>query len=121
MNCQDVVLATLLNKIPSTTLTLRLFSNYHNPSDTTSKNDLIEVSGNGYSPVKLVSRKWAINNGVAEYTPVEFVFTGAAGKIMGYYLTKDGSDDVMVAQRFKETIEITAPSQKVIITPKLKR
>lgn len=121
MNCQDVILSTLVNKIPSNNLTLRLFSNYHTPSETTSKKDLAEVIGNGYAPIKLIGKKWTIANGVAEYPPVEFLFTAAAGKILGYYITKDGSNDLMLAKRFKETIEITAPQQKIIITPKLRR
>lgn len=121
MNCQDNVLATLVNKSPSNTLTLRLYSNSHTPSGTTSKSDLVEVEGSGYAPVRLTGKKWTIKDGVAEYPPVEFNFTDAAGKIVGYYLTKDGTNDLLLVQKFKETVQITAGAQKIILTPRLKR
>jgi hypothetical protein len=119
MNCQDANIATLVNNKPSSDLVLRLYSNRYTPSDNTKASDLSETKGFGYKAVKLSGSKWNVKNGEAEYPPVEFLFSGAVGKIYGYYLTKSNSGDVIGAEKFVQTVEITGPDQKIIITPKL--
>jgi len=121
MNCQDTHIATLVNHKPSSDLVLRLYCNKHAPSDKTSASDLKEVRGYGYKSIKLSGAKWVVSNGKAEYPPVEFLFSGAAGKIYGYYLTKSNSGDIIGIEKFVETVEITGADQKIIITPKLEK
>jgi len=121
MNCQDTILATLVNKAPSTDLVLRLFSNRHRPHKSTRMADLTEVTGHGYKPVTLPGSKWKIDDGVATHPEVEFVFDSAAGKIAGYYITKANTSDILAAKSFREVLEITGPMQKIIISPKIRR
>ena len=49
-----------------------------------------EVSGFGYAPVTLKTADWRYGLAEATYPPQTFHFTGAAGVIAGWYVTKNG-------------------------------
>lgn len=121
MNCQDTILATLVNKEKSTDLELHLFINDTKINKKTTLKHLKEPDTKGYTSTVMDGSKWQVKNGVAEYPPIEFYFRGAAGKIFGYFIRKHGTDQLLAAEKFKTPIEIKYDGEAITIKPRLRR
>lgn len=86
-------------------LTLRLFTNDHQPADTDTAADYTEAAGGGYAPLNLILANFAVasvvNIAAASYPYYQFVFTGpldGAVPCRGYYVT-DGAGNLIFAER----------------------
>jgi hypothetical protein len=103
-NASEVLmLEYILNKTAPQDLTVRLYDNDITPDESTTELTLNEVAGNGYAPKILTAANWDITPGnpsEAVYNVEQvFTFTGAAGNIYGYYVTRTGGE-LMWAERF---------------------
>lgn len=127
-NASEVLmLEYILKQEAPQALTVRLYTDDITPDETTTEANLTEVVGNGYAPILLTGANWTINPGnpsegvydavgLGGSEPVVFTFTGAAGNIYGYYVTRsDGS--LMWAERFTGApFNVTVPGSEIRIT-----
>jgi hypothetical protein len=98
-------------------LTLRLFSNNVTITKSTVVGNLTEASGNGYAAISLTSGSWVLsgsNPTTASYPKQTFTFTGAAGNLYGYYITKDADGSLCWAEN--ETANIAHNGDKIEVT-----
>jgi hypothetical protein len=113
-------LKNYLNNTAPEDLVLRLYSNNVSPAKTDVVDDYTEVSGNGYSAVTLKPASFVFTPGdpsAAAYPQVTFTFTGAAGTVYGYFVTRADSGDLQFANRFSNApINIANNGDEIRIT-----
>lgn len=98
-----VALKNYVNNTAPESLVLHLYSNNITPAKTDVVGDYTEVSGNGYSSVTLNPASFTFSSGdptTAAYPQVTFTFTGEAGNVYGYYVTRASSGDLQFANKF---------------------
>ena len=121
---ETIMLSYILNKSTYTSenLTIRLFSNDHIPVEADVVADYTEVSGGGYASVALNSALWVVAEGDpsdANYPVVTWIFTGTAGLIYGYYVTRT-SGELMWAERFNAApYNMQNADDEIRISPRL--
>jgi len=115
-----IALKNYVNNTAPESLVLRLYSNNRSPSKTDVVGDYTEVTGNGYSATTLNPANFVFSSGdptSAAYPQVTFTFTGAAGNIYGYYVTRASSGDLQFANRFSNApINIANNGDEIRIT-----
>jgi hypothetical protein len=115
-----VALKNYVNNTPPESLVLRLYSNNRSPAKTDVVGDYTQVSGNGYAAVTLDPEDFVFTAGdptSAAYPQVTFTFTGPAGNIYGYYVTRETTGDVQFANRFSNApINIANNGDEIRIT-----
>jgi hypothetical protein len=115
-----VALKNYVNNTAPESLVLRLYSNNRSPAKTDAVGDYTEVSGNGYSSVTLDPADFVFTSGdptSAAYPQVTFTFTGPAGNIYGYYVTRATTGDLQFANRFSNApINIANNGDEIRIT-----
>jgi hypothetical protein len=115
-----VALKNYVNNTAPESLVLRLYSNNRSPAKTDVVGDYTEVSGNGYSAVTLDPEDFVFSSGdptSAAYPQVTFTFSGAAGNVYGYYVTRATTGDVQFANRFSNApINIANNGDEIRIT-----
>lgn len=79
-------------------IVLHLFTNKVTPDAANTVKKFKELSGNGYSPVLLKATAWSYEDGVMEYPPITFLFTGPAGEIYGAYYTRANTGKLLWAE-----------------------
>jgi len=88
-----------LNIISVEDLRLRLYTNDVTPAQNSVFSTFTEASGFGYSGVTLVGSSYTVVSGVtASYPQQTFTFSGALGKVYGYFVT--GGVTLGWAERF---------------------
>ena len=114
-------------------LVLRLFANDIHPGRDDSAARYVEPAGHGYAAVRLKADEWRIvqapapANGAAALRPpplarareVSFVFTGAAGDVFGYFLTRAGSGRIAHAQRFDQPIRVVNNGDRIRVVAQI--
>lgn len=117
---EQVALENFINKTAPENLVLRLYSDNQTPAKTDVVGDYTEVSGSGYSAATLTPASWVMTPGdpsSAAYPQVTFAFTGAAGNVYGYYVTRATTGDLMFANRFSNApINIANNGDEIRIT-----
>jgi hypothetical protein len=117
---EQVALENFINKTAPENLVLRLYSDNQTPAKTDVVGDYTEVSGNGYLAVTLTPNNFVMTPGdpsSAAYPQVTFAFTGAAGNVYGYYVTRASTGDLMFANRFSNApINIANNGDEIRIT-----
>lgn len=117
---EQVALENFINKTAPENLVLRLYSDNQTPAKTDVVGDYTEVSGNGYSAATLTPASWVMTSGdpsSAAYPQVTFTFSGAAGNVYGYYVTRATTGDLMFANRFSNApINIANNGDEIRIT-----
>jgi hypothetical protein len=117
---EQVALENFINKTAPESLVLRLYSDNQTPAKTDLVGDYTEVSGNGYAAVTLTPANFVMTPGdpsSAAYPQVTFAFTGAAGNVYGYYVTRATTGDLMFANRFSNApINIANNGDEIRIT-----
>lgn len=104
-NGEGDALGYFVNKQTPENLVLRLYTNNITPGETDTAATYTEATGFGYAAVTLAGATWAVTEGApssATYAQQTFTFTGAAGNIYGYYLTRATSGRIAYAERFTD-------------------
>jgi hypothetical protein len=105
-NGESVALQLLTNKIATPeNLVLRLFSSNTTPGEADTTVTYTEVTGSGYSAITLTGASWTVSGTAPTsigYAKQTFTFTGAAGNVYGYFLTRASSGDLIGAERFTD-------------------
>jgi hypothetical protein len=106
-------------------LTLRLFTNNHDPADTDIAADYTEATGGGYSARTLNMGSWTVSveSGIAQalYAVQSFVFTGPlAGNpgIWGTFIT-DADGTLILAQKRALAFTPQNDGDHLDVTPKI--
>jgi hypothetical protein len=103
-NAAEVIaLRNFLNNTAPQSLVLRLYSNNVTPNKLDVVGDYTEVTGNGYSAVTLDPANFSFSSGdpsTATYPQVTYTFTGNAGNVYGYFVTRASAGDLLFANRF---------------------
>jgi hypothetical protein len=120
-NAAEVIaLRNFVNNTAPENLVLRLYSNNRTPNKLDIVSDYTEVSGFGYDPVTLNPNSFSFSAGdpsSAAYPQVTFLFTGNAGNVFGYYVTRATTGDLMFANRFSNApINIANDGDEIRIT-----
>lgn len=122
-NGEGDALTAFVAKAAAENLVLRLFTNNATPAEVDVSASYTEASGNGYAAVTLTPANWTITEGApsqAAYPQVTYTFTGAAGNVYGYYLTRVTSGRIAYAERFTDgPYNITANGDQIKVTPKI--
>jgi hypothetical protein len=90
-------------------LVLRLYSNDIAPAETDTAARYSEVNGLGYAAITLAESDWTITEGppaIARSAQKVITFTGAAGWVYGYYLTRAGTGRIAFSERFDKPVQI---------------
>lgn len=115
-----IALKNFLNNTEPQSLVLRLYSNNRSPAKTDIVGDYTEVSGNGYAAVTLDPADYVFSPGdpaTAAYPQVTYTFTGAAGNVFGYFVTRATAGDLLFANRFSNApINIANNGDEIRIT-----
>jgi hypothetical protein len=83
------------------------------------------ANGLGYTTggISLTPGSWSVISGnpsQAEHTEVTWTFSGAAGNVYGYYVTRDIGGELLWAERFTNgPFNITTNGDEIKITPRL--
>lgn len=113
--------AQALTSFTGVAMTLRLYSNNQTPSDAQTAANYTEVTGSGYSAIALGS--WIVNEAdpaTASHAKQTFTFTGAAGNVYGYYVTRNSDGALMFAERFSDgPYNIVNNGDSIGVTPNL--
>jgi hypothetical protein len=103
-NGELIALTYLTNKSGSTeNLVYRLFTNNITPSETDTAATYTEASGSGYVAIPATGASWTITPGsptTAVYPQMTYTFTGALPTIYGYYVTRQSTGDLVLAETF---------------------
>jgi hypothetical protein len=94
-------------KLPA--LTLHLYT-----SEQSGK--LTEMQGYGYNPIELNPNEWTYQDITATYAPQTFRFTGAAGKVEGWYTTLSNGG-IMSSCPFLPPVDIKTSGDSLVIEP----
>lgn len=127
-NGERITLEYLVNKSKPQNLVLRLFANDIQPIADDSVSRYLEARG--YAPMELIGDNWTVlkaipsSNGTAavpttaSHAQQILTFTAPAGKIYGYYLTRLGTGDLVMAERFSNgPYEIKNSGDQIRLTP----
>jgi len=111
---RDVTLELLIRS----GLQLHLYTNDREPARQDKMADYKEMTGGGYAPVKLSARQWQLNQGVAIYPPISFVFNEPKGNltIYGYYVTL--ANRLIWAERLPQPLPVRITGDSVTIQPR---
>ena len=126
-NASEVIMLNyILNIDAPENLSIRLYANNVIPDENSTIATFVEVAnGLGYTNggISLTPGSWSVISGnpsQAEHTEVTWTFTGAAGNIYGYYVTRDTGGELMWAERFTNgPFNITTNGDEIKITPRL--
>jgi hypothetical protein len=115
-----IALRNFLNNTAPQNLILRLYSNNRSPAKSDVAGDYTEVSGDGYSSVTLTPGDFVFSPGdpaTAAYPQVTYTFTGAAGNVYGYFVTRATGGELILANRFSNApINIANNGDEIRIT-----
>jgi hypothetical protein len=115
-----IALRNFLNNAAPQNLILRLYSNNRSPAKSDVAGDYTEVSGDGYSSVTLTPEDFVFSPGdpaTAAYPQVTYTFTGAAGNVYGYFVTRATGGELILANRFSNApINIANNGDEIRIT-----
>ena len=126
-NASEVIMLNyILNIDAPENISIRLYANNVIPDENSTIATFVEVAnGLGYTNggISLTPGSWSVISGnpsQAEHTEVTWTFTGAAGNIYGYYITRDTGGELMWAERFTNgPFNITTNGDEIKITPRL--
>lgn len=126
-NASEVIMLNyILNIDAPENLSIRLYANNVIPDENSTVATFTEVAnGLGYTTggISLTPGSWSVISGnpsQAEHTEVTWTFSGAAGNIYGYYVTRDTGGELMWAERFTNgPFNITTNGDEIKITPRL--
>ena len=126
-NASEVIMLNyILNIDAPENLSIRLYANNVIPDENSTVATFTEVAnGLGYTTggQSLTPGSWSVISGnpsQAEHTEVTWTFTGAAGNVYGYYVTRDTGGELMWAERFTNgPFNITTNGDEIKITPRL--
>ena len=126
-NASEVIMLNyILNIDAPENISIRLYANNVIPDENSTVASFTEVAdGLGYTTggQSLTPGSWSVISGnpsQAEHTEVEWLFTGAAGNIYGYYVTRDTGGELLWAERFTNgPFNITTNGDEIKITPRL--
>ena len=126
-NASEVIMLNyILNIDAPENISILLYSNNVTPNENSTEATFTEVAnGLGYTTggISLTPGSWSVISGnpsEAEHTEVTWTFTGAAGNIYGYYVTRDTGGELMWAERFTNgPFNITTNGDEIKITPRL--
>lgn len=112
-----------VNKAAPQDLVLRLFTNNITPSETDTAATYTEAAGNGYAAAALAGANWTVTEGApteAAYAQQVFTFSGALGNVYGYFMTRQASGRIALAERFTNgPYDIQNNGDQIKITPKI--
>lgn len=115
-----VALRNYVNNTAPETLVVRLYSNNKSPNKLDLVSDYVEVVGNGYAAETLTPADFVFSAGdpaSAAYPQVTFTFSGAAGNVFGYFVTRATTGDLQFANRFSNApINIANNGDEIRIT-----
>ena len=121
-----IMLNYILNIDAPENLSIQLYANNVIPDENSTVASFTEVAnGLGYTTggISLIPGSWSVISGnpsQAEHTEVTWTFTGAAGNVYGYYVTRDTGGELMWAERFTNgPFNITTNGDEIKITPRL--
>jgi len=121
-----IMLNYILNIDAPENLSIQLYANNVIPDENSTVASFTEVAnGLGYTTggISLTPGSWSVISGnpsQAEHTEVTWTFTGAAGNVYGYYVTRDTGGELMWAERFTNgPFNITTNGDEIKITPRL--
>lgn len=120
-NAAEVIaLKNFVNNTAPESLVLRLYSNNRTPNKLDVVGDYTEVDGNGYAAVTLDPANFSFSSGdpsSATYPQVTYLFTGNAGNVYGYYVTRATTGDLLFANRFSNApINIANNGDEIRVT-----
>ncbi len=126
-NASEVIMLNyILNIDAPENISIRLYANNVIPDENSTIATFVEVAnGLGYTNggISLTPGSWSVISGnpsQAEHTEVTWTFTGAAGNVYGYYVTRDTGGELMWAERFTNgPFNITTNGDEIKITPRL--
>jgi len=126
-NASEVIMLNyILNIDAPENISIRLYANNVIPDENSTVATFTEVAnGLGYTTggISLTPGSWSVISGnpsQAEHTEVTWTFTGAAGNIYGYYVTRDTGGELLWAERFTNgPFNITTNGDEIKITPRL--
>lgn len=126
-NASEVIMLNyILNIDAPENLSIRLYANNVIPDENSTIATFVEVAnGLGYTNggISLSPGSWSVISGnpsQAEHIEVTWTFTGAAGNIYGYYVTRDTGGELLWAERFTNgPFNITTNGDEIKITPRL--
>ena len=117
------LLGMALGKIAPEPLWIRLFANNMTPAETDTTASYTEVSGHGYGEQALTAASWELTEGApteATHPQMEWIFTGEAGAVYGYYIVGESSGKVLWAERFSDgPYVINLDGDRIRVTPKI--
>jgi hypothetical protein len=126
-NASEVIMLNyILNKDAPENISMLLYVNNVIPDENSTVATFTEMSnGLGYTTggISLTPGSWSVISGnpsQAEHTEVTWTFTGAAGNVYGYYVTRDTGGELLWAERFTNgPFNITTNGDEIKITPRL--
>lgn len=126
-NGSEVIMINyILNIDAPENLSMRLYANNVIPTETSTVATFTEVAnGLGYTTggQSLIPGSWSVVSGnpsQAEHTELTWTFTGAAGLVYGYFVTRDTGGELMWAERFTNgPFNITVNGDQIKVTPRL--
>lgn len=122
---EALMLANIVNKTAPSNLELRLYTLPSTaPGESAVLGDFTEVSGNGYAAITLTGASWAAavlgDPSYIAYAKQTFAFTGAAGDIYGYYITRASNTELLYFEEFTGApYAIVNNGDKIEITPRI--
>jgi len=121
---EAAALATFVNKLPSQNLRLHLYKNNVAIKESTNVSELEEANFPGYASSLLTGSLWSVVAGspsVAQYQSVSMVCSDGVSPqtIYGYYVTREGTGDLMWGEAFPTPQVILAPGNRIMVTPRL--
>ena len=121
-----IMLNYILNIDAPENISIQLYVNNVIPDENSTVASFTEMAyGLGYTTggISLTPGSWSVISGnpsQAEHTEVTWTFTGAAGNVYGYYVTRDTGGELMWAERFTNgPFDITTNGDEIKITPRL--
>jgi len=121
-----IMLNYILNIDAPENISILLYANNVIPDENSTVATFTEVAnGLGYTTggQSLTPGSWSVISGnpsQAEHTEVTWTFTGSAGNVYGYYVTRDTGGELMWAERFTNgPFNITTNGDEIKITPRL--
>jgi hypothetical protein len=126
-NASEVIMLNyILNKDAPENISMLLYVNNVIPDENSTEATFTEMTnGLGYTTggISLTPGSWSVISGnpsQAEHTEVTWTFTGAAGNVYGYYVTRDTGGELLWAERFTNgPFNITTNGDEIKITPRL--
>lgn len=126
-NSSEVIMLNyVLNKDAPENISILLYSNNVIPDENSTEATFTELAnGLGYTTggQSLTPGSWSVISGnpsQGEHTEITWTFTGAAGNVYGYYVTRDTGGELMWAERFTNgPFNIATNGDQIKITPRL--